>query len=369
MILLNPRLIISVLAIIGSAPCTAAQELRVYNPDRITLYVPAFFSEPKPLGLNVASVLGLQVWQTLRRAPSPNPKNHDFGEGVVRWTPSELSAFGFDSADKDAQRFDILAQLILWGKAYQYGSGIVVFAHLSIPDYSDFRFKQFERWRIAFKLPSGRTSEVTADLPSRRYTFEPLVLRAEIAAQFSRPDALPLYSDSRGRNRIGTLPPVFDADNQTNNAVHVVTRAGQGWVILPGLSNERSEVVELVAAIVRLFRGDWAGARDLLRRALATAAPTAVRVDTYLLSAYAGVRLGAKDVEEDLHAAEVLNPNAKRVIVFRTMYQLDLLARASEGRRRELARALQDDLDRSRVYFDESDPWFLSCSALLREFR
>jgi hypothetical protein len=368
MMLSNMRLLALFLMVIACAYSAVAQESRVVNPDRITLYVPAFFSDPAPLGLNVASVLGLQVWQTLRRAPSPNPTGQDFGEGVVRWTPSTLSGFGFDVADRDVRRFDILAQLVLWGKAYRYGSGIVVFAHLSMPKYSDFRSKQFEHWRISFNLPNGRTSEISADLPSRRYTFDPIVLRAEIATQFSRPDALPLYSDSEGRNRIGTLPPVFDAQTQTSNSVRVITSDGAGWVVLPGLSNQRSEIVDFVGALVRLFRGDWVGVRDLLRRVLEGVTPTSIKVDAYLLSAYAGARLGV-NVEQELRAAETLNPNAARVFVFRTMYRLEHIARASDSNRRELVQALQDDLNRNRVLFDETDSWFLACTAFLRELQ
>ena len=45
------------------------------------LYVPAF-TGPDALGTNVATVLNLQVWQTLRRAPTPNPDALDFGRGV-----------------------------------------------------------------------------------------------------------------------------------------------------------------------------------------------------------------------------------------------------------------------------------------------
>ena len=42
--------------------------------DQVILLIPAF-EGPDALGLNVATVLNLKLFSTLRKAPWPNPKN------------------------------------------------------------------------------------------------------------------------------------------------------------------------------------------------------------------------------------------------------------------------------------------------------
>ena len=61
----------------------STQVLAVQNPDQITVFFPAF-DGPGKLGLNVSTVLSLQLAQTTRRYPWPdNPKQHNFGEGMA----------------------------------------------------------------------------------------------------------------------------------------------------------------------------------------------------------------------------------------------------------------------------------------------
>ena len=67
----------------ASAPALAG----VYNPDQITVFVPAF-DGPGMLGRNVSTVLLLQIAQTSRRLPWPdNPEGHDFGEAMIAAIP------------------------------------------------------------------------------------------------------------------------------------------------------------------------------------------------------------------------------------------------------------------------------------------
>ena len=50
--------------------------------DEIRLYVPAF-DGPGSLGKNVATILNLQIWRTLRKEPDKDPKGEDFGRGMM----------------------------------------------------------------------------------------------------------------------------------------------------------------------------------------------------------------------------------------------------------------------------------------------
>ena len=53
-----------------------------HRSKNVVLYLPAF-EGPGQLGLNVATIFNLQVFNTLRKSPWPNPKQLDFGKGTV----------------------------------------------------------------------------------------------------------------------------------------------------------------------------------------------------------------------------------------------------------------------------------------------
>jgi hypothetical protein len=350
----------------GITPSNAQpKRARVVNPDTITLYVPAFFSDPPPLGLNVATVLGLQAWQTLRRAPPRGGSGDDFGEGIVRWTPAPLKNFGQDIAEATARRMDILAQIVLWGKAYQYGNGVVVLGELSLPRYDDFRTRSFETWKVRIDAGGGKLFEIEADVPSRRYSFEPFTLPLEIVDKFSRPDALPVYSDPNGRIRVGTLPPVFEARRSDATSVEVRVAGEWRWVFPPKISEARTEISDFVGGLIRIFRGDWAGARDLFGNVTANeSTSTRIKIDSYLLRAYAATRLGLPP-DSDLAAAEKLNPNAVRVTMYRAMALLESISQATAKDRPGLVKSLRELLEKNSSLFDPSDNWYVACRRLL----
>ena len=95
----------------------------------ITLLVPAF-EGPQSLGVNVATILNLQVWQTLRKAPYPNPGKVDFGNGMVTWIDKPLAPQTHETAAGAAK--NNAADLVLWGKAARYGAGVVAQSYLTI---------------------------------------------------------------------------------------------------------------------------------------------------------------------------------------------------------------------------------------------
>ena len=79
-----------VTAMCGNADAEALR--RENNPDKITLVVPAFFSEPPQLGLSVMTILQLQIWRTLRKEPDRNRNKLSFGDGEALWFAPHLQA-------------------------------------------------------------------------------------------------------------------------------------------------------------------------------------------------------------------------------------------------------------------------------------
>jgi hypothetical protein len=128
--------------------------------DQITAYVPAF-DGPGALGQNVATTLTLQIWHTFRQTPWPNPNKLDFGKGLIVWDPRPLATQSHSEAERRATDLEVLAQIVLWGKAYSYGQGVVVQSYVSIPLYEDFREKKREIWQVMVK---GKTIECLKNL-------------------------------------------------------------------------------------------------------------------------------------------------------------------------------------------------------------
>jgi hypothetical protein len=326
--------------------------------DRVAIYVPAFQSDSADLGLRVATVLNLQVWQTLRKSPWPNPDNVTFGDGVVVWDPAPLPQANFETAEQVATRIlNSLPQLVLWGKCYRYGEGVVAQAYLSLPETTDGREARPERW--VAHLPAGNGEAIMAsDIPTRRYAFEPIALTRQVVEAYSRPDSLKLYLAQQGEEVVGSVGTEFVAREHAGPSLVKVRSGGvTGWLRLPRLAQERSEVTDFTGGVLRAYRGDWAGVQILMKKVVDNPrSPTQLRVDAHLYRAMAAVRLKA-DPEPDLAAAEALNPYARRVVVYRAMALLSRYAEQdADGRRTILDRVEQLVADRQYVFLPD-DPW------------
>ena len=328
------------------------------SQDTVTLYAPALASERPGLGFAVSAVVGLQVWQTLRKAPTPNPAGLSFGDGVVIWDPVTAGIDSHESAEAVARKANIGAQLVLWGKAYEFGDGVVVQLNLTLPRYHDFRERTPEIWRFAW-AEGGASLE--ADLPSRRYSFEPIVLERSVVERYSRPDAIALYSRPEGGTEVGRLGGRFLALRSGGDAVYVRTAQGrEGWVRLPELASSRSEVVDFVSAMVRIYRADWDGARALFARVVESpAAPAALRLDAALLSARAGLLAGKPPTAmlDEMESAATLSPHARRAALYEAMARI--AAEESQHRcpRAERLDGLERWLDGRAGVFAADDRW------------
>ena len=149
---------------------------------------------------------------------------------MVIWDREPLQSQNHDAVGADID-------LVLWGKARQFGDGIVVKAFLTIPPKS--RQAINDKWQIA--LPHDGTSiTVETDLPNRRYEFAPVVLDPAIVKRFTTPDALPLYSALIGGKIKGNLGSAYEGIEQSGDAIRVDTydtnfnkREAHCWIYLP----------------------------------------------------------------------------------------------------------------------------------------
>jgi hypothetical protein len=79
---------------------------------------------------------------------------------------------------------------------------------------------------------------------------------------------------------------------------------------LPQLSTNVSEVVDFVGAIVRVFRGDWNGAEQLMDRVIENGGtPNELRTDAYLYKGLAAAQQSATQKALLLEARRILEDN------------------------------------------------------------
>jgi hypothetical protein len=338
--------------------------------DEVRVFVPAFESADA-LGLNVATVLNLQVWQTLRRAPWPNPKGLSFGDGVVIWDKEPLEVPTHAGAERLARMESVSADVVLWGKAYRFGQGVVVQSHLTLSDGNLMRKTRPERWEIRLPTANGSVS-LTADLPSHRYTFEPIVLDSAVVAGYSEPSSLKIYSDKAQGRVLGTVGDYFTARQHDGENVLLVSNPGrpeevQGWVRLPRLSETRTEVVDFAGGLVRILRADWSGARALLNRVVQNGhTPSALKTDSLLCLGLLAEKEG-RSGRQPIQQAYDINPLSRSSATFLVMAAFAEYTRAAaqgapaatcDGVRR--IRRLMDD---HAVLFPEEDAWFNAARA------
>jgi len=334
------------------------------SEDQITLHT-ASFEGASALGSSVTTILNLQIWQTLRSAPTPNPTHRSFGKGVIVWG-RPLARYSHEDAESRAKEGSLLAQFVLWGKVYEYGKGAIAQTNLSIPAYYDFREAHPERWLVEVKSPGG-VVRFSADIPQRRYSFEPIVLAGELISRYSHPGALQIYSGPGSQEVIGAIGDEFTALEHRGGMVKVRSGSKVGWVRLPELSENRSEVVDFVGGIVRVFRADWGGAELLMDRVIKNErAPNELRTDAYLYKGLAAAQQNRSSEEAFLEALK-LSPYAKRCVVYAVMgklsdYRLAQLSSTDAGKQRAL---LQDAgrLLREHLYlFGPGEDWVLDVS-------
>lgn len=338
----------------------------IAQPDQIALFIPAF-EGPAELGRNVATVLNLRIWSTLRRKPWPhNPKDLDFGKGLIVWDPQAMPHQSHQQAETIASEINVLAQVALWGKAYPYGDGIVVQANVSIPSYRDYREQHNELWQVTL---AG--NPIIADIPRRRFELSSIVLDPAIIKHYSLPSALKIYANRKGGAPIGAVGSSYlgiQFEHQQGLA-KVIADDVTGWVRLPHLSQTPSEISAFMGGLLKIFRSDWQGALSDMERVLDNPnTRTPLTIDAHLYAGLAMEKSGRSGMAR-FEKALKLNPYAKRSVRYLLMGHLSALARdPQQDNARVIVGQLQSAISNYHKLFAKDDPWLNSLKAALETY-
>jgi hypothetical protein len=338
--------------------------------DLVTIYIPAF-SGPDEIGLNVGTVLNLQIWRTLRKAAN----NKTFGRGLVVWSEAPLNTRSFDEVNEFSRvglAFGggkrVYPQLVFWGNARQFGSGIVVESFLSIPPA--YIPGVCDGWDVIIPDKQG-DFRIHADFPQHRYEFTPIVLKKELLEKYSKPTALQIYANPTSNVPIGEVGLAFEAREQREGGVILKSNGKVGWVPLPQLSENRNEVVDFVAGVIRIFRADWDGADALFDRVVKdTQASTTLRIDASLYQVMSKTKAG-KDASQSLARAKELAPFYYGSTVYSVMAKLEMLGKAaphSPMKVQSLMSEIKEELSKDDALFMPNDPWRSSVLSFLEQY-
>ena len=339
----------------------------------VNIYVPAFDSpKGKPLvGRRTGLILALQLWRTYstdtRAGSEFDNANIVYGSASAPINPQQL--------ERMAQRQRKKPNLVLWGRASQYGEGIVVESNLWIRAAGHKIGSGSNIWSITI-LDRGKSHTVSVDLPRRHYEFAPIVLNPNV---IHTPNADPTYVTIYELKSINSRP----LGNLQENMVRATRHDGDwsevmvddihrlGWVYLPRLSERPSEVVNFCGGIIRFLRNDWSGSIKLFENVLSNDnAPTAIKVDSYLYMAMAYDKLNNEAMSFSMvEEAYRLNPYSKTTTQYLFMIYLNQLSRvirrdphAAEAR--TIIRLLENIISKNAVLFAENDSWFVQAKNL-----
>lgn len=332
--------------------------------DRLVGLLVAPFTGPNPLARKAATVIHLQTWQTLRMAAAVNGRTLNFGRGILQWTEEEPPT---THAGALALLAGSASQMTLWGRAQEFGAGVVVQAYLSVADADGAMAPGGALWRVTpEELPAADRS-ISVGLPTTLFEFGPIVLKPDVIPVLNTQVGIPMYRDRTFREQIGALTGDFVALEQGPNVARVRSSGATepGWVRLPGLSNNRSEVTDFAGGLIRIFRQDWAGAIDLLTRVVAVpTAPAGIRISSYQLMAAASQRLHeqvgtpSRSVEF-AEAAEKLNPFLRETVKVKCMALL------AADRVPAVTKKLEDTVRAGASLFPQGDPWLAKVRTVL----
>ncbi len=332
---------------------------------RVTLIVPPFGGQGG-LGPNVATLLNLQVWQTLRKR-SPDEPARAFGHGLVQSVPGPGPA-DHEAAAQRALDNNPSAQLVLWGQVLHFGDGVVVQAYLTLPSYPKGRREPAQVWHELWRR-GAREHVFDLDIPSRHYTFTPIVLAEDIVKRYTDIEGLQVFDKAVGGKLKGVVDHEMTALSLGGDAVQVRSGKVTGWLLLPQLSSARTEVVDFTGGVVRILRTDWQGAYELFQTVVENPHTTAsLRVDALLFQALARAHQ-RRNGEHELDEALRRNPLSRTVAAYAMMDQAAALARhpggddaaAHVGRLRTL-------VEQYAYLFPKEDGFLAEVIALLGEY-
>lgn len=329
----------------------------------VTLYLSAFEGDGS-LGQRTATVLNLQIWNTLRRAPFPNVGELDFGSGLIVWDKEPLAEQSHELAERMAA--DQGYEMVLWGKAWQLGDGVAVQPYLSFPDDPE----RLELWKTSIEV-DGALFEFTLPIPRRRYELGAIVLPPDLVERYSVPSGLTIYAERSTQSAVlGQAGIEFRALEQGRDWARIRSPsegpATTGWVSLTGLPDAKTQVTDFVAGMIRALRTDWDGAAELFENVLADPnVSSSLRVDALLYLGLARIKNGEAGTSE-LDQAREISPNSRMTILYGLMGRIEELAGGPDAARAaalvvEMTRIIEE----RRYVFPPADPWLTKAERLI----
>ena len=324
--------------------------------EQVRILVPAFTAEGH-LGENVANVLRLQISGTFQEAETGT-------RALMVFKPKPLKDFTQDAAVASTLKLTTLTHMVLWGRAYRFDDGVAVQAYLSD---SPFRLKDKLRIpREVWTIQVGDAPPLAVDLPRQIYTFGTIVLSPKIVATYDKVmGSLPIFEDLTFTKQIGTIQEAFRAFQYKNDAVELASGGKRGWVQLPMLWAEHTEISDFTGAYIRILRGDWQGADVLLRALLESKKePAEIQVDTLLLLGLSREKRGLSGADQ-FEAAAQLNEFDAASAMYLIMSRIAETQRAVEGstERAGALDRLDSALNRFAGLFSADNVWFTTARA------
>jgi hypothetical protein len=348
--------IISLLFLFGLfwCPLAAAEPLRILVPD---------FFGPEPVSQHVRTTVYLEMIKAFRSTDAPEKG------GWILYDREPLEEPSHRAVVAAASWPSVSADLALWGEVQEYAEGAAVQLYLSLSPLLKKRQVRPEFWQVKLK---GRNGPVRAgiDLPEPFFEFEPLLIDKETIVRFKNPEGMIIYSSRTGGQPIGRLAEVMRFYEIHNDAIKIATAGRKGWLRIPPLSTRQSEAIDFSKGMVRLLRGDWAGARRSFKAVLEVEnLPQHLRIHTLIYIGLAKEKAGISG-RQDFEQAYLLNRLDQTAAAYLLMSRLADIARLQERADAEpLAEGItrfRKDLKETKILFSPDDPWFKNLESSVR---
>lgn len=342
----------------------------VKHNDEIRIYFPKV-DGPDAVSHNITTVLSLSLAQTMRKKPWPdNPNNNAFGDSKIIVDQTKLPEHSQESALDIAQSPRIMAQLVIWGKAYSYANDVLVDVNITLPKFQsndqrcnrsnihacDYREHNYEYWKIPID------NDLLVVGPPRRFlSISELYLNDNLVQQFSEIKGLPITDDREGKVLKGhtTNKVTFLQTNRWHPKAPARVKSGatEGYVQLPPLLNIDTEYADLTGGLLQLFRGDWEAAHKSFTSVVNNKTTSVSnRIDALLYLGRVAALLGQKNFESYFLQAENLAPNDRMIQRYKIMGMLH-----SNAKKSQILRQLK-----KKIYlFNQDDAWLVSLQSWL----
>lgn len=318
------------------------------------------FSGSANLGRSVATILNLQLWRTLRTGE--NSYGLSLGHGTIFWFSNKKPIQSHTDAAKSLSEPGVLGQIAVWGHVQKIDTDAFITTHLTIPKQFDFRTVNHEIWTV--KLPTT-DQRIDLDIPRRKLSFEPIVLPSEFVEKYDLPKSIQMTSHKGDGDVIGYAGANFRRIQNSANFAQIQSDGRLGWIYLPEIGENESEVVDFVAGLIRIFRADWSGAIDQFQKVLENQIiPTSIKIDSliHILRAKSEMELDAEDIRAELLAIGKRSVRVARSIAMYDLHKITSICRAEFYNRNcefERKNQFRNFLEQSESLFAKNDEWYL----------